>query len=167
MGTYIFQRNYILQRHIFELDYVVYYICTYIFQPVRIPGLNIYDSNTRESARDRPGRLQPPDAAFSSLSEHRADRIQAINPLFTDVVISLKRDFRRRRGAYPAPGECTGVHRMVIKYIYTRIGDADSAVSICRSEQRREQRARLPPTQTDDGSNCLLPQMSKSYERVI
>lgn len=64
----------------------------------------------------------------------------------------------------PCTRDMYRVHRVIIKYIYTRIGDADSAVSICRSEQRREQRASLSPTWTDGGSNYLLHQMNPSNE---
>jgi len=108
--------------------------------------------------------MKSTDVAFCfSRRAFGASRGQAINPFYGRDNLLETRLALSSRGP-PCTRDMYRVHRVVIKYIYTRIGDADSAVSICRSEQRREQRLSLSPTRTDGGSNYLLHQMNPSSE---
>jgi hypothetical protein len=114
--------------------------------------------------------MKSPDVAFYfSRREHRAGRAwnEAINPFYRrDNLLEARLALSSSSRGPPCTRGMYRVHRVAIKYIYTRIGDADSAVSICRSHgtEMRTAGGLVTGANGRGGSNYLLRQMNPSSE---
>lgn len=116
--------------------------------------------------------MRSPDVAFY-FREHRAGRAwnEAINPFYRrdnllETRFALSSSSLSSSRGPPCTRGMYRVHRVAIKYIYTRIGDADSAVSICRSlgTEMRTAGGLVTGANGRGGSNYLLRQMNPSSE---